>query len=69
MTRTSAGPLVENGVTVIVACGKKRGLEAVGSAPEPRTGSWSWEKRGECEVWYHHSPDEYQREQRHQRAH
>jgi len=67
--RPSAGSLVENGVAVIVACGKKRGFEAVGSAPEPRTGTWSVERSGECKVYYHHPPDAYQREQRHQRAH
>jgi hypothetical protein len=67
--RPSAGSLVENGVAVIVACGKKRGWEAVESAPEPRTGTWSVERSGECKVYYHHPPDAYQREQRHQRAH
>jgi hypothetical protein len=69
---TSVGPLVENGVAAIVACGKKRGFEgmdaAMDYAPEPRTGTWSYERRGECTVWYHHPPDDYQREQRHQRA-
>jgi hypothetical protein len=65
---TSAGPLVENGVAAIVACGEKRGFEVVSAAPEPRTGTWSREKRGECTVWYHHPPDEIQRENRHQRA-
>lgn len=66
--RTSAGPLVENGVAAIVACGEKRGFEVVSAAPEPLTGTWSREKRGECTVWYHHPPDEIQRENRHQRA-
>jgi hypothetical protein len=66
--RPSTGSLVENGVAVIVACGKKRGFGAVGSAPEPRTGTWSFERRGVCKVYYHHPPDAYQREQHHQRA-
>ncbi len=65
---SSDGPVVRNGVVAIVACGKKRGFEVVSAAPEPRTGTWSREKRGECTVWYHHPPDEIQRENRHQRA-
>ena len=49
------GPVVKNGVAVIVACGKKRGfMETVDSAPEPQTGTWSPVRRGDCTVWYHH---------------
>jgi hypothetical protein len=66
---SSNGPVLRNGVVAIVACGEKRGFEAVGSAPEPRTGTWAVERKGECNVYYHHPPDAYQREQRHQRAH
>jgi len=66
--KTSNGSLVENGVAAIVACGKKRGWEAVDAAPEPRTGTWSVERRGDCNVFYHHPPDETQRENRHERA-
>jgi hypothetical protein len=41
------GPLVENGVAVIVACGEKRGfIEAVGNAPDPQMGTWSRERLG-----------------------
>ena len=68
---SSGGPVVRNGVAVIVACGKKqgfRGMEAMDYAHEPRTGTWSPERRGDCTVWYHHPPDDFQREQRHQRA-
>lgn len=64
----ASGSLVENGVAVIVACGEKRGLTAVDSAPEPRTGTWEIERRGACKVYYHHPPDAYQREARQQRA-
>jgi hypothetical protein len=38
------GPMVRNGVAVIVACGKKSGFERMGAAmkyaPESRTGAW-----------------------------
>lgn len=72
MPRTSAGPVVENGVAAVVTCGKKRGMEgidaAVDYAPEPGTGGWSWEEWGDCTVWYHHPPNAEQRENRHQRA-
>jgi hypothetical protein len=48
-------PLVENGVAVIVACGEKRGfMEALQSAPDPQMGTWSRERRGECNAWYHY---------------
>src|SRR5215211_509840 len=53
---SSDGPVVKNGVAVIMACGKKRGFEVVGSAPEPRTGTWGVERRGACNVYYHHRP-------------
>ena len=66
------GPVVRNGVAVIVACGKKSGFERMGAAmkyaPESRTGTWGHERRGECTVWYHHPPDPHQREARHERA-
>jgi hypothetical protein len=59
---------VRNGVVAIVACGKKRGFQVVDAAPEPRTGGWGVERRGECNVYYNHPPDAYQRENRHERA-
>jgi hypothetical protein len=65
---SSDGPVVRNGVAAIVACGKKRGFEVVSAAPEPRTGTWGVERRGGCNVYYHHPPDATQREARHQRA-
>jgi hypothetical protein len=65
---SSDGPVVRNGVVAIVACGKKRGFEVVSAAPEPRTGTWGVERKGECNVYYHHPPDASQREARHQRA-
>ena len=65
---SSEGPVVRNGVAAVVACGKKRGLQAVDVAPEPRTGTWGSEKKGECTVWYHVPPDATQREARHRRA-
>jgi hypothetical protein len=60
--------LVDNGVAVIVACGKKRGWQVVDSAPELRTGTWGVERRGACNVYYHHPPDAIQRANRHERA-
>jgi hypothetical protein len=65
---SSDGPVVRNGVVAIVACGKKRGFQVVDAAPEPRTGGWGVERRGECNVYYHHPPDAIQRENRHERA-
>jgi hypothetical protein len=50
---SSEGPVVRNGVAAVVACGEKRGLQAVDVAPEPRTGGWWPVRRGECTVWYH----------------
>ena len=68
---STEGPVVRNGVAVIVACGKKqgfRGMEAMDYAHEPRTGGWWPERRGDCTVWYHRPPLEEQRENRHERA-
>jgi hypothetical protein len=66
---STAGPVVRNGVAVIVACGNKSGIvkgmiEAVDYAPEPYTGPWWNERRGECTVWYYRPPDWTQRLQR-----
>ena len=70
---TTEGPVVRNGVAVVVACGEKRGvmegmMTAPKYAPEPRTGTWGYERRGDCTVWYHHPPDVTQREARQERA-
>jgi hypothetical protein len=66
---TTEGPVVRNGVAVIVACGKKRSfMEALKNVPEPRTGTWGIEKRGRCNVYYHSPPDATQRFNRHERA-
>ena len=65
---SSDGPVVRNGVAAIVACGKKRGFQVVGAAPESGTGTWGVERRGECNVYYHHPPEATQREARQQRA-
>ena len=56
---STTGPVVRNGVAVIVACGKKSGLKqgfmaATAYAPEARTGTWAYKRRGNCTVWYHH---------------
>ncbi len=69
---SSGGPVVRNGVAVIVACGKKQGIEGMDAAmkyvPEPRTGGWWPEKQGECTVWYHRPPGPEQRSNRQERA-
>jgi hypothetical protein len=69
---TATGPVVRNGVAVIVACGKKQGMagarEALRYADEPSTGAWDPVQRGECTVWYHHPPLPEQRSNRHERA-
>jgi hypothetical protein len=69
---SEGGPVVRNGVAVIVACGKKQGIEKMGAAldyaPEPATGGWWPEKKGECTVYYHRPPDATQREARQGRS-
>jgi len=77
---SSDGPVVRNGVAVVVVCGKKRVSgqmdaaffermdAATKYAPESRTGTWGHEERGTCTVFYHHPPDATQREARQQRA-
>jgi hypothetical protein len=77
------GPVVRNGVAAVVVCGKKSAREGSGRytaramkgmdaameyVPEPRTGGWWPEDRGECTVWYHRPPDATQRFNRQQRA-
>jgi hypothetical protein len=58
MVLNPKGPLVENGVAVIVACGEKRDflfLKAAQNVPEPPRVTWSSEeRRGGCTVYYHH---------------
>jgi hypothetical protein len=70
---TTEGPVVRNGVAVVVACGKKRGIEkgmmAMGKyVPEPRTGTWWPVRQGDCTTWYHRPPDWHQRQARQERA-
>jgi hypothetical protein len=72
---TSEGPVVRNGVAAVVVCGKKsgsmneKGMMAVSEhAPEPRTGGWWPDRRGDCTTWYHRPPGMDQRFNRHQRA-
>ena len=70
---TTEGPVVRNGVAVVVACGKKSGLgRGMGAAmrpvPEPGMGTWWPERRGDCTVWYHRPPGLEQRVARQQRA-
>jgi hypothetical protein len=69
---TTEGPVVRNGATVIVACGKKQGMAGMGAAmkyaPEPRTGGWWPEKHGDCTIWYHRPPGLEQRLNRQERA-
>ena len=72
---TSEGPVVRNGVAAVVVCGKKsgsmneKGMMAVSEhAPEPRTGGWWPDRRGDCTTWYHRPPGMDQRHNRHERA-
>ncbi len=69
---STTGPVVRNGVAVIVACGEKQGIEGMGAAmdyaPEPGTGGWWPEKKGQCTVWYHRPPGMEQRLARQERA-
>jgi hypothetical protein len=74
---TPEGPVVRNGVAAVMVCGKKRGtgqfgfkgLEAATKyAPEPRTGGWSDDEKGDCTIWYHHPPGLEQRHNCQERA-
>jgi hypothetical protein len=74
---SSEGPVVRNGVAAVVVCGNKRGtgahgLKGLGAAtkyaPEPRTGTWWPERRGNCTIWYHRPPGVEQRINRNERA-
>jgi hypothetical protein len=69
---SSTGPVVRNGVAAVMVCGEKREFEGMYKAmkyvPEPGTGTWAPERRGECTVWYHHPPGWEQRHARQQRA-
>jgi hypothetical protein len=65
---STEGPMVRNGVAAVVACGEKRGPQAVDVAPEPQTGGWWPVRKGECTIWYHRPPDPHQRHLRHQRS-
>ena len=70
---STEGPVVRNGVAVVVACGKKRGIEkglmaATKYVPEPSTGTWVPVRKGDCTVWYHNPPGMEQRLARHERA-
>jgi hypothetical protein len=74
---TTEGPVVRNGVAVIVLCGENNGTAmqrmkglyaARDYVPEPRTGGWLPVEKGSCTVWYHRPPGVEQRVARHQRA-
>jgi hypothetical protein len=66
------GPVVRNGVAVVVACGKKSGIRGMGAAmkyvPESGTGAWADVRKGNCTVWYHQPPGLEQRLARQERA-
>ena len=74
------GPVVRSGVVAVMVCGEKRlsgGMDtaffermdaATKYAPEPRTGTWGYEERGTCTVFYHHPPGFEQRLGRQERA-
>ena len=74
---TTEGPVVRNGVAAVMVCGKNNGTAmqrmkglyaARDYVPEPRTGGWWPEIKGECTIWYHRPPGVEQRVARHQRA-
>jgi hypothetical protein len=72
---STEGPVVRNGVAAVVVCGKKsgsmneKGMMAMGKyVPEPRTGTWWPERKGDCTTWYHRPPGFEQRHNRHERA-
>ena len=53
------GPVVKNGVAVIMACGQHRRwgvVERVESVPDLDVGTWVPERRGDCNVYYHYRP-------------
>jgi hypothetical protein len=70
---STEGPVVRNGVAAVMVCGEKRGFEegmmaATKYVPEPRTGTWWPERKGDCTVWYHRPPALEQRLARQERA-
>jgi hypothetical protein len=69
---STEGPVVRNGVAAIAVCGEERGVKGLDAAmdyvPEPRTGGWWPDRRGNCTVWYHRPPGLEQRDARHERA-
>jgi hypothetical protein len=70
---TDGPAVVRNGVAAVMVCGKKRGVVGLDAAmkyvPEPGTGTWAPERKGQCTIWYHNPPGLEQRLARHQRAH
>jgi len=52
--------VVRNGVAAIVVCGKQsdfeKEYEAMDYVPEPQTGTWWAQRRGDCTVWFHLQP-------------
>ena len=60
VARGPSDPLVENGVAMLTVCGKGRGfLQATDIAPNPQMGSWSQEKHGDFNTWYHYAPSKF----------
>jgi hypothetical protein len=54
--------LVENGIAMVMVCGKKIGtgpfndgfMQATDVAPRARVGVWGRTYKGDCNVWYHY---------------
>jgi hypothetical protein len=57
IARGHSDPLVENGVAMIIVCGKGKGLmKATDIAPNSQMGAWSQERHSDCNTWYHYAP-------------
>jgi hypothetical protein len=57
MVLNPVGPLVSSGTAMVMVCGAEGdGFMQATNVPDARIGTWSREKRGECDIWYHHPP-------------
>jgi hypothetical protein len=50
MVLNPSEPLVWSGTAMVMVCGEGDVL----NVPDSRIGTWSRERRGECNIWYHH---------------
>jgi hypothetical protein len=50
-------PLVSSGTAMVMLCGEGESfMQVMKTVPDPDSsiGTWSQERRGECDIWYHY---------------